>query len=102
MIVAKAKEHGKGRGHVTMAAPEYALKRIDMGFQFVTVASDARLMASGAQAVLSDDSHGGVPTRARARTVIDQFEPKRDVISMMQRLGFIGLGHHGQAYGRAT
>lgn len=53
MIVAKAKEHGKVAGcHNGTAA--YALKRIEMGFQFVTVASEARLMASGSQAVLSE------------------------------------------------
>ncbi len=52
MIFAKAKEHGKIAG-CHNGTPEYALKRIEMGFQFVTVASDARLMANGAQAVVS-------------------------------------------------
>jgi 4-hydroxy-2-oxoheptanedioate aldolase len=32
--------------------PEAALKRIAMGFQFVTISSDARLMAAGAQQVV--------------------------------------------------
>ena len=51
-IVAKAKEHDKIAG-IHNATAETALKRIDMGFQFVTVSSDARLMASGSQQVLS-------------------------------------------------
>jgi 4-hydroxy-2-oxoheptanedioate aldolase len=33
--------------------PEAALKRIAKGFQFVTVSSDARLMAAGAQQVMA-------------------------------------------------
>ena len=33
--------------------PEAALKRIEKGFQFVTVSSDARLIAAGAQQVLA-------------------------------------------------
>ena len=52
LIVAKAKEHGKVAG-IHNGTPEAALKRISMGFQFVTVSSDARLMASGSQAILS-------------------------------------------------
>jgi 4-hydroxy-2-oxoheptanedioate aldolase len=32
--------------------PEAALKRIAKGFQFVTVSSDARLIAAGAQAIV--------------------------------------------------
>lgn len=51
-IAAKAKEHGKVAG-IHNGTPEAALKRIEMGFQFVTVSSDARLMASGSQAILS-------------------------------------------------
>lgn len=51
MIAAKAREHSKFAG-CHNGTPEYALKRIEIGFQFVTVASDARLMASGSQAVL--------------------------------------------------
>ena len=61
LIVAKAKEHGRVAG-IHNGTPEYALKRIDMGFQFVTVASDARLMASGAQAVLRT-MQGAMPAR---------------------------------------
>lgn len=52
MIVAKAKEHGKVAG-IHNGTPGAALKRITMGYQFVTISSDARLMASGSQQVLS-------------------------------------------------
>ena len=60
MIVAKAKEHGKVAGCHNGTA-EYALKRIEMGFQFVTIASDARLMASASQAVLEEMRSGLQP-----------------------------------------
>ncbi|MEZ5535683.1 MAG: aldolase/citrate lyase family protein [Thiolinea sp.] len=50
-IIAKCKEHGIVAG-IHNGSPEYALKRIEMGFQFVTVSSDARLMAAGSQQVL--------------------------------------------------
>lgn len=59
-VVAKAKEHGKIAG-VHNGTPEAALKRIEMGFQFVTISSDARLMASGSQQVLSK-MRSGMPT----------------------------------------
>ncbi|MBO6755008.1 MAG: 2,4-dihydroxyhept-2-ene-1,7-dioic acid aldolase [Roseibium sp.] len=52
LIAAKAKEHGKIAG-IHNGTPKAALKRIGMGFQFVTISSDARLMASGSQQVLS-------------------------------------------------
>lgn len=58
LIVAKAREHGKIAG-CHNGTPEYARKRIDMGFQFVTVASDARLMASASQAALKAVRGGG-------------------------------------------
>ena len=51
-ILAKAKEHGLVAG-IHNGTPEAALKRIDKGFQFVTVSSDARLMAAGAQQVVA-------------------------------------------------
>ncbi|WP_068108271.1 HpcH/HpaI aldolase family protein [Tropicimonas marinistellae] len=51
LIVRKAKEAGKVAG-CHNGTPEYALKRIEMGFQFVTISSDARLMAAGSQQVL--------------------------------------------------
>lgn len=50
-IAAKAKEHGKVCG-IHNGTPEVALKRIEMGYQFVTISSDARLMAAGSQAIL--------------------------------------------------
>ena len=50
-ILARAKAHGIVAG-CHNGTPEAALKRIAMGFQFVTVSSDARLMAAGAQQVV--------------------------------------------------
>lgn len=52
MIAAKAKEHGKIAG-IHNGTPEFALKRIKLGYRFVTISSDARLMASGSQQALS-------------------------------------------------
>lgn len=60
MIVAKAREHGKIAG-IHNATPEAALKRIEMGYQFVTISSDARLMASGSQHILSAMRDGMTP-----------------------------------------
>ena len=51
-ILARAKAHGVVAG-IHNATPEAALGRIGNGFQFVTVSSDARLMAAGAQQVLT-------------------------------------------------
>ena len=51
-ILAKAKAHGLVAG-IHNGTPEAALKRIEKGFQFVTVSSDARLMAAGAQQVIA-------------------------------------------------
>jgi len=56
-ILAKCKEHGVVAG-IHNGTPEYALKRIARGFQFVTIASDARLMAAGAQQVLGTVRQG--------------------------------------------
>jgi 4-hydroxy-2-oxoheptanedioate aldolase len=50
-ILKKAQHHGKIAGMHT-AAPDYALKMVQKGFQFVTIASDARLMAARAQEVV--------------------------------------------------
>lgn len=50
-ILGTAKKHGVAAG-IHNATPEYALKMIDKGFQFVTIASDARLMVAGAEGVL--------------------------------------------------
>jgi 4-hydroxy-2-oxoheptanedioate aldolase len=57
MILAKAKEHGVVAG-VHNGSPEGALKRIAKGFQFVTISSDARLMAAGAQQVMAKMRQG--------------------------------------------
>lgn len=51
-ILARAKAHGVVAG-IHNGTPEAALKRISKGFQFVTISSDARLMADGAQQVIS-------------------------------------------------
>ncbi|SDJ16253.1 HpcH/HpaI aldolase family protein [Aliiruegeria lutimaris] len=51
MIVRKATEAGKIPG-IHNGTPEFALKRIEMGFRLVTISSDARLMAAGSQQVL--------------------------------------------------
>jgi 4-hydroxy-2-oxoheptanedioate aldolase len=50
--LARAKAHGVVAG-IHNGTPESAQKRIAKGFQFVTVSSDARLMAAGAQQVIS-------------------------------------------------
>ncbi len=50
-IVARAKHHGVRAG-IHNGEPRVALERIAKGFQFVTVSSDARLMAAGSQTVL--------------------------------------------------
>jgi len=47
-ILARAKAHKVVAG-IHNGSPEAALKRIAMGFQFVTVSSDTRLLAAGAQ-----------------------------------------------------
>jgi 4-hydroxy-2-oxoheptanedioate aldolase len=51
-ILARVKAHGVVAG-VHNGVPEVALARVAKGFRFVTVASDARLMAAGSQQVLS-------------------------------------------------
>ncbi|MEM9431130.1 MAG: aldolase/citrate lyase family protein [Pseudomonadota bacterium] len=57
-IAARAKAHGKVAG-IHNGTPEAARRRIAMGFQFVTVSSDARLMAAGSQQILSAMRQGG-------------------------------------------
>ncbi|MCP1199556.1 HpcH/HpaI aldolase/citrate lyase family protein [Notoacmeibacter sp. MSK16QG-6] len=57
MIVRKATEAGKIAG-CHNGAPAQALKRIELGYRFVTVSSDARLMASGSQDILSQMRSG--------------------------------------------
>jgi 4-hydroxy-2-oxoheptanedioate aldolase len=51
-ILARAKAHGLVAG-IHNGSTEAARKRSAMGFQFVTVSSDARLMAAGAQQVMA-------------------------------------------------
>ncbi len=51
-ILARAKAHGVIAG-IHNGTPEAALQRIAKGFQFVTISSDARLMAAGAQQVVA-------------------------------------------------
>ncbi|MDM0117205.1 aldolase/citrate lyase family protein [Variovorax sp. J22R133] len=51
-ILERAKAHGLVAG-IHNGTAEGALARVAKGFQFVTVSSDARLMAAGAQQVLS-------------------------------------------------
>jgi 4-hydroxy-2-oxoheptanedioate aldolase len=51
-ILERATAHGLVAG-IHNGAPEVALARIAKGFRFVTVSSDARLMAAGAQAVMA-------------------------------------------------
>jgi 4-hydroxy-2-oxoheptanedioate aldolase len=51
-ILERAKAHGVVAG-IHNGSPETALARVAKGFQFVTVSSDARLMAAGSQQVLA-------------------------------------------------
>ncbi len=51
-ILARAKAHGVVAG-IHNGNPQGALARMAAGFQFLTVSSDARLMAAGAQGVLT-------------------------------------------------
>ncbi|MEM1273332.1 MAG: aldolase/citrate lyase family protein [Pseudomonadota bacterium] len=57
VIAATATAHGKVAG-IHNGTPESALRRIDLGYRFVTVSSDARLMAAGSQQILSAMRHG--------------------------------------------
>ena len=59
-ILERAKAHGVVAG-IHNGSPEAALARIAKGFQFVTVSSDARLMAAGAQAVMAKMRAGQPP-----------------------------------------
>jgi 4-hydroxy-2-oxoheptanedioate aldolase len=63
-ILSRAKAHGLVAG-IHNTGPESALKRIAKGFQFVTVSSDARLIAAGAQQVMAKMRAG----KAEAPTV---------------------------------
>lgn len=50
-ILDRAKAHGVVAG-IHNGSPEYAHLRIKKGFRFVTISSDARLMAAGSQQIL--------------------------------------------------
>ena len=62
-ILARAKAHNVVAG-IHNAGAESALMRIAKGFQFVTVSSDARLMATGAQQVLAQMRSAPPPAKA--------------------------------------
>ena len=64
-ICAKAKEHGKIAG-IHNGTVESALRRIDKGFQFATVASDARLLAASAKQAV--DQMRGTANPAGSKT----------------------------------
>jgi 4-hydroxy-2-oxoheptanedioate aldolase len=57
-ILARAKAHGLVAG-IHCGRPEVARQRVAMGFQFVTVGSDARLLVAAAQQALQDMRAGG-------------------------------------------
>ncbi len=63
-ILERAKAHGLKAG-IHNGAPDAALGRMAKGFDFVTVSSDARLMAAGAQQVLAKMR---APTDAQAHS----------------------------------
>ncbi len=62
-ILERARAHGVVAG-IHNGTPEGALARIAAGFQFVTVSSDARLMAAGAQQVMARMRAQQVPPAA--------------------------------------
>jgi 4-hydroxy-2-oxoheptanedioate aldolase len=62
-ILARAKAHGVVAG-IHNGTPEAALARIARGFQFVTISSDARLMATGAQQVVARMRTGQAPAKS--------------------------------------
>ena len=66
-ILARAKAHGVVAG-IHNGTPESALKRIAKGFQFVTISSDARLMAAGAQQIIGKMRAAPVPAPASTGT----------------------------------
>lgn len=63
-ILDRAKAHGLVAG-VHNGRPDVALARVGKGFRFVTVASDARILASGSQDILKA-MRAGVPAPAPA------------------------------------
>jgi 4-hydroxy-2-oxoheptanedioate aldolase len=67
LILSKAKKHGVVAG-IHNGTPEYAQKMIDKGFQFVTIASDARLMAAKAAEVIGKMRAAAAPKAAAGGT----------------------------------
>ena len=67
LIVSKAKKHGVVAG-IHNGTPEYAQKMIEKGFQFVTIASDARLMAAKAAEVIGKMRAAPAPKAAAGGT----------------------------------
>ncbi len=66
-VVECAKQRGVIAG-IHNGTPEGALARIRMGFQFVTVSSDARLIAAGAQRIVSQMKDAGAHAGHRPMT----------------------------------
>jgi 4-hydroxy-2-oxoheptanedioate aldolase len=66
-IVAEARAAGKIAG-IHNGTPAYAKRMIEKGFRFVTIASDARLMAAGAKAVVTEMKAGQDQPADRAGT----------------------------------
>jgi len=64
-IAATAKKHGVRAG-IHNGTPAYAQRMIDLGFQFVTLASDARLMATKAGEIVQAMRAAGAPAPAAA------------------------------------
>jgi len=64
-ILAGAKKHKVVAG-IHNGTPEYALKMVEKGFQFVTIASDARLMAAKATEVIGKMRAGATATAPKA------------------------------------
>jgi 4-hydroxy-2-oxoheptanedioate aldolase len=67
LIVSKAKKYKVVAG-IHNGTPEYAQKMIDKGFQFVTIASDARLMAAKAAEVIGKMRAAAAPKAAAGGT----------------------------------
>ncbi|WP_420996561.1 HpcH/HpaI aldolase family protein [Cupriavidus sp. 30B13] len=65
-VLARARAHGVVAG-IHNGAPEAALRRVEQGFRFVTVGSDARLMAAGARQVVTQMRAGCAPAGGGAQ-----------------------------------
>lgn len=66
-VLRAAQRHGKAAG-VMCTGPEDARRRIDQGFRFVALGSDARLLAGAAASAL--EAVGGGATRPRGREAV--------------------------------